>query len=157
MDYIGLKEKLQKTLSILENKRWTSRDELERAAIITVKDFFFKGSLPIFTADRTNISFVLTDYPLDPKGLFAYFFIFKEDKRKPDGYSDYLLQVELEELIEPKFWTMEIMELFEYMNHYAAVLHNHSTLLQEKELLLKKIGRIDEELIFIEATLQKYV
>jgi len=157
MHYKELKEKLQKALSILENKRWASREELEGTAINTIKDFFKEENLPMFTADERRISFVLTDYPMEPKGLFTYGYEFKSDKRKPDGLSDYLLSVNLEPMVDAKFCDMDILELFEYMNHYAAVLHNQRTLIEEKNLLFKKIGKIEEELKMIEEVLKKYV
>jgi|GEM_PF-3505228 len=157
MHYRELKEKLEKTLDILENKRWTSREELEGTAINIIKDFFKEENLPMFTADARRISFVLTDYPMEPKGLFTYGYEFKSDKRKPDGLSDYLLRVNLEPMVDAKFCDMDILELFEYMNHYAAVLHNQRTLIEEKNLLFKKIGKIEEELKMIEEVLKKYV
>lgn len=111
----------------------------------------------MFTADARQISFVLTDYPMEPKGLFTYGYEFKADKRKPDGLSNYLLSVYLEPMVDAKLCNMDILELFEYMNHYAAVLHNQRTLIEEKNLLIKKIGKIDEELKMIEEVLKKYV
>ena len=156
MYYRELKEKLQKALSILENKRWASREELEGTAVNTIRDFFKEENLPMFTADARRISFVLTDYPMEPKGLFTYGYEFKSDKRRPDGLSDYLLHVQVDPTIDLKYWEMEIIELFEYMNHHAGILYNQKTLMKEKEILLKRVERIEEELRFIRVALEKF-
>lgn len=156
MEYIELRDKLQKALGIMENKRWVSREQMEMTAVATIMDFFAQEELSIFTASDSKISFVLTDYPLEPRCLFIYKFEFKTDKRRPDGKSDYLLHVQVDPTIDLKYWEMDIMELFEHMNHHAGILHNQETLIKEKEILLKRVERIEEELRFIRVALEKF-
>jgi len=156
MYYLEMKNKLQKTLSILEKKRWHSRKELEQAAIISIKDFCEKNGLPPSEVEASKISLVPPDYPSASNCLYTYQFVFKSDKRKPGGYSDYLLQVVLEPAVADKLWEMEIWDLFEYMNAHTAILHNEQMLLQEKENLVQKIYKVDKELKAVQEMLKKY-
>lgn len=156
MNYIELRDKLQKTVSILENKRWNSTEELEQAAVVSIGDFLQKSGLPLFKVGASEISLVLADYPSDLQRLYTYQFVFKSDKRKPDGYSDFLLRMVLEPAVPEEFREMDIWDLFGYMNRHAALLHSEQMLLQEQEHLMKKLRKINEELAVIQKALEKY-
>lgn len=156
MNYIELKEKLQKTLDILGDKQWPDIKKLERTAMSLIGDFWKANNLPPSKIEPSRICLRPTDFPDELKCLFTYHFTFKSDKRKPDGNSDQLSRVVLEPVLEEKLWTCDIEKAFEHINQYTAILRSQQHLLEEKEQLLRKIDNINKELEFIEESLKKY-